>query len=398
MPNQFISPIAGDLETYFINDYAVIDEFAATGSLWLWGNNPNGGLGDNTVVAKSSPVQTVAPSGTNWKLVSCAAYHTPTIKTDGTLWTWGHNGFGNLGNNVDVTNRSSPVQIVGGGTNWKSTASGTYHTTAIKTDGTLWTWGRNSEQQLGRSDVTPRSSPVQTISGGTNWKLVSSGAYHNATIKTDGTLWTWGLNTNGQLGDNTAASKSSPVQVVGGGTNWRLVAGGGYHTLAIKTDGTLWTWGRNGNGQLGDNSITHRSSPIQTVSGGTNWKSVAGGRLHTVAIKTDGTLWTWGHNANSQLGDGSSIVHRSSPIQTVSGGTNWRQVSGGNLHTAAIKTDGTLWLWGQGNVGQLGDNTANSRNSPIQTVAGGTNWKQVSCGFNHTAAIYFYDADNLYPK
>jgi alpha-tubulin suppressor-like RCC1 family protein len=263
--------------------------------------------------------------------------------------------------------------------------------------GTLWTWGRNNFGQLGDgSSIVHRSSPIQTVSGGTNWKQVACGS-HTTAIKTDGTLWTWGLNLYGALGDNTTANKSSPVQTVSGGTNWKSVFGGHYHTTAIKTDGTLWTWGHNRYGQLGDNTIGAKSSPVQTVAAGTNWKQVAGGWYHIAAIKTDGTLWLWGHNAYGELGDGSSIVHRSSPIQTVAGGTNWKLVVGGYYHTAAIKTDGTLWLWGHNGYGELGNNTVTRTSSPVQTVAGGTNWKQVADGYYHTAAVFFYEAGKLYP-
>ena len=209
-----------------------------------------------------------------------------------------------------------------------------------------------------------------------------------------GTLWTWGRNNYGQLGDNTATHRSSPVQTIAGGTNWKQVVGGYYHTVAIKTDGTLWTWGQNTTGQLGDNSITHRSSPIQTIAGGTNWKSVAGGLHHTAAIKTDGTLWLWGYNAYGQLGD-NSITPKSSPVQTISGGTNWKSVAGGAFHTLAIKTDGTLWTWGFNYFVQLGDNTSTPKSSPVQTVAGGTNWQSVVGGYYHTAAIRDDSMDDM---
>ena len=205
----------------------------------------------------------------------------------------------------------------------------------------------------------------------------------------EGGLWLWGAASYGQLGDNARTSRPSPVQTVSGGINWKQVACGTEHTAAIKTDGTLWMWGRNELGELGTNDRTTRSSPVQTVSGGTNWKQVACGSLHTAAIKTDGTLWTWGLNsitAPGQLGT-NDTTDRSSPIQTVSAGTNWKQVSGGSSSTAAIKTDGTLWGWGSGTSGQLGTNDFTTRSSPIQTVAAGTNWKQVDCGQFFTAAV-----------
>jgi len=375
-----------------IDDILIRREYFSDGGLWTWGSNTylgvvaRGQLGDGTTVNKSSPV-TTAGGGTNWKQVagSTGGYHTAAIKTDGTLWTWGYNGYGNLGDNTNVA-KSSPVTTVAGGTNWKQVACGYRHTAAIKTDGTLWTWGYNGYGNLGDNTAVNKSSPVTTAGGGTNWKQVAGGYFHTASIKTDGTLWTWGYNNYGGLGDNTTVSKSSPVTTVAGGTNWKQVSGGQYHTAAIKTDGTLWTWGYNGYGNLGDNTTVDKSSPVTTVAGGTNWKQVACGYRHVAAIKTDGTLWTWGYNGIGALGD-NSTVDKSSPITTVAGGTNWKQVSGGQYHTAAIKTDGTLWTWGSNNVGQLGDNTNVNGSSPGTTVTGGTNWKQVACGPVSTFAI-----------
>ena len=347
------------------------------GGLWAWGGNSNGELGDNTTAGKSSPVQTVA-SGITWKQVSTAKnIHTAGIKTDGTLWTWGNNGQGQLGDNT-VAAKSSPVQTVAAGTNWIQVACGNNHTIAIKADGTLWAWGSNTNGQVGANDITHRSSPVQTVAGGTNWELVDGGRYHSAGIKTDGTLWVWGKNTNGQLGTNDIVHRSSPVQTVAGGTNWKLISCGGYngHTAGIKTDGTLWTWGDNTFGALGDNSTTVRSSPVQTVAAGTNWKQVSVGSYYTAGIKTDGTLWSWGLNNRGQLGD-NSVTDKSSPVQTITAATNWKQVSCSYVTSAAIKTDGSLWVWGGNDVGQLGTNDLTHRSSPVQTVAGGTNWKLI---------------------
>lgn len=402
MPGKFLGP-EGDLEQLFVTDYAMIDQFAATGSLWAWGLNTSGQLGDNSATSKSSPVQTVS-SGTNWNQVAAGTYHIASIKTDGTLWLWGNNGAGELGDNTR-TNKSSPVQTVAGGTNWKQVAIGgsvdsAAFTGGIKTDGTLWLWGYNFDGQIGDNTVTSKSSPVQTVSGGTDWKLVACGHTHSGAIKTDGTLWMWGAGGFGQLGNNAVNNASSPVQTVSGGNNWRQVSCAYLFTAAIKTDGTLWTWGYNGDvtgGQLGDNTKVRKSSPVQTVAGGTNWKQVSCIFSHTAAIKTDGTLWLWGNNFYNSLGDTTS-TEKSSPIQTVASGTNWKQVACGYGFTAAIKTDGTLWSWGRNNLGQLGDNSSTQQSSPVQTIAGGTNWKQVSCAQYHMAAIHFYDANNLYPN
>ena len=410
MPGQFICP-EGDLETMFVSDYAIIDQFAKTGSLWMWGSG--GALGNNTTTTVSSPVQTIS-GGTNWKLVSTNYYggpNTVAIKTDGTLWNWGEGFSGQLGDNTQVS-KSSPVQTIASGTNWLQASSGGQITAAVKTDGTLWLWGKGTYGGLGDNTTASKLSPVQTIASGNNWKQVSLSATVSGAIKTDGTLWLWGYNVRGAIGDGTQDSRSSPVQTIASGNNWKQVSCGGIalsdFTGATKTDGTLWLWGRNNYGQLGNNTsssaIINTVSPVQTISGGTNWQQVSCGESHTGAIKTDGTLWTWGSNGFGQLGD-NTIVNKSSPVQTVSGGTNWKQVSAGELFTAAIKTDGTLWTWGRNGQtfpfvlvrGTLGDNTAVNKSSPVQTAAGGTNWKQVSTG-NAGGAIYFYDAFNLYPS
>jgi hypothetical protein len=387
----FISSTDGDLKTAFVTNAWLIDQFVGN-QLWGWGiQNGIGSLGDNTILGRSSPVQTVA-GGTNWAQVSGMA----AIKTDGTLWLWGQGQGGKLGDNTEVS-KSSPVQTVAGGNNWEQVSTGgqtNFAVAAIKTDGTLWMWGINGSGQLGDNTIIHRSSPIQTVAGGTNWNQVSMSKSTNAhcgAIKTDGTLWIWGQGFNGQLGNNNATfNVSSPIQTVAGGTNWKQVSCGINHTAAIKTDGTLWTWGNNASGQLGDNTIVIKSSPIQTVTGGTNWKQVVAGNALTAAIKTDGTLWLWGGNSSGGIGD-NTIVSKSSPVQTISGGNNWKQVSLGTINNClAIKTDGTLWSWGNNTSplgGTIGDNTLVNKSSPVQTVMGGSNWKQVAHGSNTSFAI-----------
>ena len=389
MPN-FYNFLQDGLSYNFDDVFVPADAFRQ-GNLWTWGNNSSGRLGDNTAPNRSTPVTTLA-GGANWKQVFAGVNNTVAIKTDGTLWTWGYNITGQLGDNT-TTDRSTPVTTFAGGTNWKQVSAGNLHTLAIKTDGTLWTWGSNAYGQLGDNTSTNRSIPVTTFAGGTNWKQVACGQIHTAAIKTDGTLWTWGRNSSGQLGDNTTTQRQTPVTTFAGGTNWKQVSAGSLHTLAIKTDGTLWTWGRNNSGQLGHNAATDRSTPVTTFAGGTNWKQVAfsANGYHTAAIKTDGTLWTWGRNSYGQLGDNTSGTNRLTPVTTFAGGTNWKQVASAGNYTAAVKTDGTLWTWGRNSSGQLGDNTTTNRSTPVTTFAGGTNWKQVASGYSHAAATTYID-------
>ena len=371
----------------FSNNFIPKEAFTS-GNLWNWGFNSSGALGDNTTANKSSPVQTVV-TATNWNFCTAGGYHSAAVKTDGTLWLWGKNDYGQLGDGTTTstnTGRSSPVQTVSTGTTWKMVSSGGYGdcTAAIKSDGTLWSWGRNQYGQLGDSTTTSRSSPVQIA--GTNWKIIDCGGHAMGAIKTDGTLWTWGYNGYGGLGDSTSTSRSSPVQIAG--TNWKTLAVSVYletSTGAIKTDGSLWTWGRNNYGQLGDGTTTDRSSPTQ-ISG--TWKQISTGFSYNSgymsAIKTDGSLWSWGRNNFGQFGDGTG-TSSSSPVQTISGGNNWKMVSAGCEFTGAIKTDGTLWMWGKNYVGSLGDGTTGHKSSPVQIA--GTNWKIVHCGSSHAIAV-----------
>lgn len=384
----FISAGDGDLKSAFITDAWLIDQFVGN-RLFTWGFGTTGQLGDNTTTNKSNPIQTVSV-GTNWNYCFGGVYVTGAIKTDGTLWLWGWNDFGQLGDN-STANKSSPVQTVTGGTNWFVADLGQRFGAGIKRDGTLWTWGRNNSGQLGDNTSTAaKSSPVQTVAGGNNWIQVSCGYQHAAAVKTDGTLWIWGYNNYGALGTNSVTSVSSPVQTISGGNNWKQVECGDYETYGLKTDGTLWGWGYNLVGNLGDNTVISKSSPVQEITRSTNWKSISQRAATLAAIKTDGTLWVWGSNNAGQLGD-NSTVHRSSPVQTISAGNNWKQVSSNFYNTGAVKTDGTLWLWGQNAYGQLGDNTTTHRSSPVQTAIGGTNWKQVGLGYRTSAAVTYGD-------
>jgi alpha-tubulin suppressor-like RCC1 family protein len=265
-------------------------------------------------------------------------------------------------------------------------------------DGNLFTWGNNNSGKLGNASLFENiSTPITTFAGGSNWKQLSCAAGNIAAIKTDGTLWTWGSGSSGVLGNAvTTGDISTPVTTFAGGTNWKQVSSEGYRTSAIKTDGTLWTWGNGGNGRLGNASTVNVSTPVTTFAGGTNWKQVSAGSLHTAAIKTDGTLWTWGRGTYGVLGN-ATITNTSTPVTTFAGGTNWKQVSSGNSHTAAIKTDGTLWTWGDAVNGKLGNAEGGTtfgiliRSTPVTTFAGGTNWKQVDCSTVHTAALTYQD-------
>lgn len=378
-----------DIDDIFINKESFSSYFPATpAGVWVWGCNAYASLGLasplSAVVGTSSPVQNMA-SGTSWNQISSAGRKMGVVKNDGTLWMWGFQWFGALGNNINTTTtQSSPVQTVSTGTNWAQVSIGGSTTGAVKTDGTLWMWGYNGSGQLGNNDRIHRSSPVQTVATGTNWRQISVGCYGVGAVKTDGTLWRWSVNGNGSLGDNSIVGKSSPVQTVATGTNWKCAVSGCGFAAGIKTDGTLWLWGFGP--VLGiNNQFCLFSSPVQTIATGTNWKTIdldkSSGSGMAVAVKTDGTLWVWGSAQNGALGI-NNCDQVLSPIQTQATGNNWRCATTAKCTVAAVKTDGTLWIWGRNNHGALGiqSTTIAAISSPIQTIATGTNWRSVSVG------------------
>ncbi|MCL2013887.1 MAG: chitobiase/beta-hexosaminidase C-terminal domain-containing protein, partial [Oscillospiraceae bacterium] len=307
-----------------------------------------------------------------WQSVSAGSFHTMAIRTDGTLWAWGNNEYGRLGDGT-ANDRHSPEKI--GDDTWQSVSAGGEHTVAIRTDGTLWAWGRNSSGQLGDGTTNNGNRPRKI--GDDTWQSVSAGWGHTMAIRTDGTLWAWGMNNYGKLGDGTTTNKSWPEKI--GDDTWQSVSASGDHTVAIRTDRSLWAWGMNNYGQLGDGTKTNKSWPRKI--GDDTWQSVSASWGHTMAIRTDGTLWAWGMNNSGQLGDGTT-TSKTSPVKI----DTWQSVSAGSFHTMAIRTDGSLWAWGRNNSGQLGDGTTSGRFLPVK-IGNNTTWKSVSAGWGHTMAI-----------
>jgi alpha-tubulin suppressor-like RCC1 family protein len=265
--------------------------------------------------------------------------------------------------------------------------STSYHTVFLKSDGTLWAWGRNEYGELGDGNIGQDQLSPEKIGTSTDWVSISAGLYHTVAIKSGGTLWAWGSNYYGQLGvDSSREGRYSPVQI-GNENNWVAVSAGSLHTMAIKSDGTLWAWGDNSHGQLGDSGIatSFQTTPEQ-IGTDTHWAFVSAGDLHNIAIKTDGTIWVWGNNFYGQLGDGTQ-TSQTYPKQ-ICIGTKWIAISAGMSHTMAIKTDGTLWAWGSNYYGQLGDGNINTiiMTTPEQ-IGKDTSWIAVSAGAAHTMAI-----------
>ena len=330
------------------------------GSLWAWGNNSRGQLGDGTTINRNSPVQ--AGMTKDWATVATGSSHTIASKMDGSLWAWGYNNQSQLGDGT-ATSSSKPVQV-GTDKDWAAAAAGSFYTIALKSDGSLWAWGQNSSGQLGDGTTTIRRTPVQ-VGTASDWISITAGSTHTIALKNDGSLWAWGNNTRSQLGDGTITNRNTPKQV-GTDKDWVSIAAGEYHTIALKSDGSLWAWGHNNYGQLGDGTNTGRNAPFQ-IGEALDWAAIAVNGNHNIALKNDGSLWTWGYNQYGQLGDG-TIINRNTPTW-VGETLDWAVITAGIFHTAALKNDGSLWAWGNNTHGQLGDSSTTRSTIPVQITA-----------------------------
>ena len=364
---------AGDVNTAFVK---------TDGTLWVAGENLSGQLGQGEKVARSSPVSI----GSGYASVTSAGFGTTTwgIKTDGSLWAWGDNRQGQYGNGVAASSVSSvtPVQVrtdVG----YAAIASGGSHYLSLTKNGVLSAWGQNSSGQLG--DGTTAASFAVPKEVGTGYSAIGGGLTFSVGLKTDGSVWSFGGNGSGGLGvstnevcgtaTNTEPCAKTPQRV---GTDYKAIAVGPYHVLALKNDGTLWAWGDNSAGQLGGpstdlcnvaanytTSFGPSACSLKPVLVGSGYTAISAGVQHSLALKADGSLWAWGTNYWGYLGNGQTTGAISAPVQV---GSGFSQIAAGGYASVAVKADGTVWSWGQNRNGGLGDGTLVNRAVPSLVI------------------------------
>ena len=330
------------------------------GTVWSWGRNNYGQIGNGKRFKKNTPV--LVNNLTDVIAIASGTWHSLALKQDGTVWTWGRNDYGQLGNGT-FKNKQTPVRtkdladVI-------AIAGGYLHSLALKSDGTAWAWGNNWSGQLGNETVAGVSNiPVQ-VNSLQNISSIACGGSHNLAIRSsDGVVWTWGDNTYGQLGNGTSVNSFYPTQVTG--INGATAITGGYmHSLALLSGGTVWGWGNSRYGQLGNDSPLERISvPVQTKNT-TDISGISSLGWHNLALDLDGIIWAWGDNSNGQIGNG-TYASQNTPAQ-IEGLEDVADISTGWLHSLAIKSDGTVWAWGDNRFGQLGDGTYKDREKPIQ--------------------------------
>ena len=335
---------------------------ASDGTVWAWGLNDHGQVGDGSATQQPTPVQVAGLDSATQ--VSAGDFFSLAVRSDGTLWSWGVGAPGVLGNG-GITSQAV-AQPVAGLSNVVTASAGVSHALALKRDGSVWAWGYNGNGEVGEPTTTTTQRSPLMVQGLANIVAVSAGSGFSLALRGDGTVWAWGLNAAGQLGDGTTTSRAAPVQVLGL-TGVTRISAGTTQALALEADGTVWAWGDDSNGQLGDGGSTNQSTPVQ-VPGLTDAVAVSAGR-GSAAVDADGTLWTWGWNYRGGLGNGLTSGTQATPaavtgiaaVTSIAASENWLMT--------AITDDGTMLAWGANDTGQVGDGTTTDRSTPVP-VAG----------------------------
>ena len=355
-----------------------------SGGIKCWGGNDYGQLGDGTTTNRSAPVDVVGFTNDAIK-IDAGFGHTCALTTDGEVRCWGKNSEGQLGDGTN-TNRTIPVDVIGLSNEVISVSTGSGHTCALTSTGGVKCWGDNDYGKLGDGLITDRLTPVDVLGLTSGMKNVSSGNYHSCALTTEGGIKCWGENAFGQLGDGTTTSHGTPVDV-GELTNSVIAVSAGLnHTCALTETNRVKCWGNNEYGQLGDGTTDNRLTPVDVVGMTEEVTAISAGDYHTCMLTSAGGVKCWGYNYAGQLGDATN-TDRSTPVDVMGLASGVEEVSAGSGHTCVITSSGGVKCWGGNNAGQLGDGTNTYRNTPVDVVGLSNGMVAVRAGFIQTCAI-----------
>ena len=296
---------------------------------------------------------------------------------------WGDNVFGQVGDGT--TNPAlSPVQVQGLQGGVLAIALGGDHGITLKSGGTVFAWGFNSGGQVGDGSTTARLAPKAVSGLSPGITAVAAGDSHNLALTAAGAVMAWGYNASGQVGDGSTVNRLMPVPVTGLGSGVVAIAAGGDHSLALKSDGTVVAWGKNDHGELGDSSTTDRTTPVAVV-GLTGVKALSAGRQHSLALRSDGSVASWGLNSSGQLGDGTTTdQHHAIAVAGLSG---VKEIAAGGDHSLCLGGAGAVKAWGDNQFGQVGDASTTDRTTPTSVAGLGNGALGIAAGWDHSLAI-----------
>ena len=340
---------------------------------------------------KEATVTPLPPPSLAFTSLAAGGYHSLALDERGHAWSWGWNEYGQLADG-GTTGRGAPVSVLAAeGTSIAAVAAGGLYSFLLDADGNTWAAGFNEDGQLGDGTTAGRTLPVRVeVPAGVSLTSVAAGDFHTVALDVDGNAWAWGFNDDGQLGDRSTASRASPVRVnLPDGVALTCVAAGGLHSLALDADGNAWAWGFNRDGQLGDATITRRTTPVEVaMPEGVTFTSLVAGERHSIALDEHGNAWTWGSNVYGQLGDGTAF-RRTTPVRvTMPALVRFVAVAAGGQHSVALDQYGNVWGWGRNDQGQLGDTTTFNRFSPSQAyLPAGVTFTVIAAGYQHSLAL-----------
>jgi alpha-tubulin suppressor-like RCC1 family protein len=362
------------------------------GQVRCWGSNINGQLGNGNTADSPTPV--AVPGVLNAVAVATGQYHACVLTSAGAVQCWGRNGEGQLGNST--TNSSpvlSPVGSTGLGSGVASISASGWHTCAVTVGGGAKCWGYNGYGEIGDGTVTTRPSPTDVSSLTSGVVTLASDLYANCALTTSGGMKCWGYNGSSQLGDGTTTNRLTPVDVSGLTAGVASPGPGSMSTCAVLSTGALKCWGSNANGQLGDGTATTRSTPVDVSGLSSGVSAASGGYAHTCALLADGGVRCWGDNTYGQLGDGTTTDHLTpATVSGLAGGdapspAGALAVSAGAYHACALTRAGGVECWGGNGIGQLGDGTTQARGTPVPVTGLSSGVVAVTCGYLHTCAL-----------